>query len=153
MATPWMVGQRSALRRGEMRAGLGVPNDVACDSSYPRAANFRLRLEPAVAKFPMFIVHVFIQVKPDCLDAFREATIENASNTLQEPGVVRFDVIQQRDDPTQFVLVEVYQTEGDTASHKRTPHYAKWQAAVENLLSQPRSRIFYQNVFPDDRNW
>jgi (4S)-4-hydroxy-5-phosphonooxypentane-2,3-dione isomerase len=100
----------------------------------------------------MFIVHVFVQVKPDCLDAFREATIDNASNSLQEPGVVRFDVIQQRDDPTQFVLVEVYRTEADTAAHKRTAHYAKWQAAVENLLSQPRSRIFYENVFPEDRN-
>ena len=101
----------------------------------------------------MFIVHVFVQVKPECLEAFREATIENARNSVQESGVVRFDFIQQRNDPTQFVLVEVYRTEADTASHKRTAHYAKWQATVENLLAQPRSRIFYQNIFPEDTNW
>ena len=101
----------------------------------------------------MFIVHVFVQVKPDCLAPFREATIENARHSIKEPGVVRFDFIQQRDDPTQFVLVEVYRTEADTASHKRTGHYAKWQATVEDLLMQPRSRIFYQNVFPEDHNW
>jgi (4S)-4-hydroxy-5-phosphonooxypentane-2,3-dione isomerase len=150
-----MVGEHpsaSAVTEA-IAGGLGASKQSSGLPAALNLANFRLRLEPAVAKFPMFIVHVFIQVKPDSLEAFRNATIENASNSLQEPGVVRFDVIQQRDDPTQFVLVEVYQTEGDTASHKRTPHYAKWQAAVENLLSQPRSRIFYQNVFPDDRNW
>jgi autoinducer 2-degrading protein len=101
----------------------------------------------------MFIVHVFAQVKPDCVTAFREATIENARHSIEEPGVVRFDFIQQRDDPTQFVLVEVYRTEADTASHKRTAHYAKWQAKVEDLLAQPRSRIFYQNIIPADENW
>ena len=101
----------------------------------------------------MFIVHVFAQVKPDRIEAFREATIENARNSIQEEGIVRFDFIQQRDDPTQFVLVEVYRTEADTAAHKRTAHYAKWQATVEELLAQPRSRIFYQNIFPDDENW
>ena len=101
----------------------------------------------------MFIVHVFAQVKPDCMAAFCEATIENARHSIQEPGVVRFDFIQQRDDPSQFVLVEVYRTEADTVSHKRTAHYAKWQATVEELLAQPRSRIFYQNIFPEDKNW
>ena len=101
----------------------------------------------------MFIVHVFAQVKPDCMAAFCEATIENARHSVQEPGVVRFDFIQQRDDPTQFVLVEVYRTEADTVSHKRTAHYAKWQTTVEELLAQPRSRIFYQNIFPEDENW
>jgi quinol monooxygenase YgiN len=101
----------------------------------------------------MFIVHVFVQVKPECVDAFREATVENARNSIEEEGVVRFDFIQQRDDPTQFVLVEVYRTEADTTSHKRTAHYAKWQVTVENLLTQPRSRIFYQNIFPEDRDW
>jgi autoinducer 2-degrading protein len=101
----------------------------------------------------MFIVHVFAQVKPDCVAAFCEATIENGRHSIQEPGVVRFDFIQQRDDPTQFALVEVYRTEADTASHKRTAHYAKWQTTVEELLAQPRSRIFYQNIFPDDESW
>jgi len=109
--------------------------------------------ERLYGRLPMFIVHVFMQVKPDCLAAFREASIENARHSIQEPGVVRFDFIQQRDDPTQFVLAEVYRTEADIASHKRTPHYAKWQATVEELLAQPRSRIFYQNIFPEDQNW
>jgi len=109
--------------------------------------------ERLYGRLPMFIVHVFMQVKPDCLAAFREASIENARHSVQEPGVVRFDFIQQRDDPTQFVLAEVYRTEADIASHKRTPHYAKWQATVEELLAQPRSRIFYQNIFPEDQNW
>ena len=109
--------------------------------------------ERLYGRLPMFIVHVFMQVKPDCLAAFRQASIENARHSIQEPGVVRFDFIQQRDDPTQFVIAEVYRTEADIASHKRTAHYAKWQATVEELLAQPRSRIFYQNIFPEDQNW
>jgi len=68
----------------------------------------------------MFIVHVYVQVKPDCVEAFRQATLENARNSVQEPGIARFDVIQQMDDPTRFVLVEVYRTPDDPAKHKQT---------------------------------
>src|SRR5258708_33490238 len=93
-----------------------------------------------------------MKVNPDCLGVLRGASIENARHSIQEAGVVRFDFIQQRDDPTQFLLAEVYRTEADIASHKRTAHYAKWQATVEELLAQPRSRIFYQNIFPEDPN-
>ena len=96
----------------------------------------------------MVIVHVFIHVKPEHLEAFTTATIENAQNSVKEPGIARFDVIQQRDDPTRFVLVEVYRTPDDPARHKETAHYNRWREVCEPLLAEPRSRIVYGNVFP-----
>jgi len=103
----------------------------------------------------MYIVHVFCRVKSDQVEDFKSVVIENAGNSVQEPGITRFDVIQQQDDPTRFVLVEVYRTEADTVKHKETVHYKKWRDAVEDMLAEPRSRINYFNVFPDDRggNW
>lgn len=101
----------------------------------------------------MFIVHVFVHVKPDQIENFKAAVTENARNSVQEPGIARFDVIQQQDDPTRFVLVEVYRTEADTAKHKETAHYLKWRDAIEPMLLEPRSRIVYSNVFPDDSGW
>lgn len=103
----------------------------------------------------MFIVHVFCHVKPEFVDAFKELCIENARNSVQEPGIARFDVIQQDDDPTQFVLVEVYRTPDDPAKHKETAHYAAWAEAVaaQDMLVEPRSKIIYSNVFPDEEGW
>lgn len=101
----------------------------------------------------MYIVHVFCHVKSDQVENFKMAIVENAKNSVQEPGIARFDVIQQQDDPTRFVLVEVYRTEADTYKHKETPHYNKWRKVVEEMLVEPRSRIVYANVFPDDRDW
>jgi len=101
----------------------------------------------------MLIVHVHTQVKPDFVEAFKQATIENARNSVQEPGIARFDVIQQVDDPTCFILVEVYRTTDDPARHKQTAHYARWRDTVEEMLVQPRSRVMYSNVFPDDQGW
>ncbi len=101
----------------------------------------------------MYIVHVHVHVKPDCIEAFREATLANARNSVQEPGIARFDVIQQEDDPTRFVLVEVYRTKDDPARHKETPHYNAWAAAVADLLAEPRTKVVYSNVFPDDEGW
>lgn len=101
----------------------------------------------------MFIVHVFAHVKPEGVDAFKVATLENARNSVQEPGVARFDVIQQQDDPTRFVLVEVYRTPNDAALHKETPHYHVWRDAVADLMAEPRSSIKYDNTFPDDQGW
>lgn len=101
----------------------------------------------------MHIVHVFCVVKPDQILNFKSAIIENAKNSIKEPGIVRFDVIQQQDDPTKFVLVEVYRTEADTHKHKETAHYNKWRKVVEDMLVEPRSRIVYTNVFPDDSDW
>lgn len=101
----------------------------------------------------MYIVHVYVHVRPDKVDAFKEATIENARNSVQEPGVARFDVIQQSDDPTRFVLVEVYGTPDDPARHRETAHYNKWRQLAEPMLAEPRTRVVYSNVFPDDQGW
>ena len=101
----------------------------------------------------MFIVHVHVHVKPEFVDAFREATLENARNSVQEPGVARFDVIQQLDDPTRFVLVEVYRTSDDPARHKETAHYQKWRDTVADMMAEPRSAIKYTNIFPDEQGW
>lgn len=101
----------------------------------------------------MFIVHVFVHVKDDQVDAFCAASLENARNSVREPGVARFDVIQQRDDPTRFVLVEVYRTPDDPAKHKETAHYAKWRDIVAPMMAEPRSAIKYDNCFPDDAGW
>ncbi len=101
----------------------------------------------------MLIVHVFVHVKDDCVEAFKAASIENARNSVQEAGVARFDVIQQKDDPTRFVLVEVYRTPDDPARHKETAHYQKWRDTVADMMAQPRSAIKYDNVFPDESGW
>jgi (4S)-4-hydroxy-5-phosphonooxypentane-2,3-dione isomerase len=101
----------------------------------------------------MYIVHVFCRIKPEHIEPFREACIDNARNSVQEPGIARFDVIQQTDDPTQFVLVEVYRTPDDPAEHKKTAHYARWAETVADMLTEPRSKQVYNNVFPDDQGW
>jgi autoinducer 2-degrading protein len=97
----------------------------------------------------MLIVHVFVHVTPESVDAFRAATVENARNSVKEPGVVRFDVIQQDDDPTQFVLVEVYRTDDDPARHKETAHYATWRDTVEPMMAEPRRSVKYHAIVPD----
>jgi len=101
----------------------------------------------------MYIVHVHVHVKPNQIEAFKAATLENARNSLQEPGVARFDVIQQADDPTRFVLVEVYRTADDPARHKETTHYNRWRDVVEPMLAEPRTRTVYANVFPVEEDW
>ena len=101
----------------------------------------------------MLVVHVHVHVKPDCVDAFKAATIENARNSVQEPGIARFDVVQQHDDPTKFVLVEVYRTQDDPARHKETAHYATWRDTVADMMAEPRQSAKYANVFPDDADW
>lgn len=101
----------------------------------------------------MLIVHVHIHVKPEFVEAFKAASLENARNSVQEPGIARFDVIQQRDDPNRFVLVEVYRTPDDPAEHKKTAHYAKWRDTVADMMAEPRSSVKYDNVFPDDQGW
>jgi quinol monooxygenase YgiN len=101
----------------------------------------------------MLIVHVHVQVKAEFIEAFREATIENASHSVREPGIARFDVAQEKDDPTRFVLVEVYRDEAAPAAHRETAHYAKWRDTVAPMMAQPRERVMYSNVFPDDTGW
>jgi len=101
----------------------------------------------------MLIVHVFVRVKPDQVDAFRAASVENARNSVREPGIARFDVIQQQDDPTRFVLVEVYRTSEDPGRHKETAHYQKWRDTVAPMMAGPRTSVKYTNVFPDEKGW
>jgi len=101
----------------------------------------------------MLVVHVYVHVKADQVDAFKAATVENASNSVQEAGVARFDVIQQQDDPARFVLVEVYRTAEDPARHKETAHYQKWRDSVADMMAEPRSSVKYDNVFPDAQGW
>jgi quinol monooxygenase YgiN len=101
----------------------------------------------------MVIVHVYAHVKPEYIEEFREASLENARESLKEPGVARFDLVQEVDDPTRFALLEVYRTEADPPKHKETAHYAKWRDTVEDMLAEPRSRTKYRNVAPDDPGW
>ena len=101
----------------------------------------------------MLIVHVFVHVKPESVEAFRAATLENARNSVQEPGVVRFDVAQQDDDPNRFLLMEIYRTPEDPARHKETAHYAAWRDAVEPMMAEPRRSVKYHEIFPDAAAW
>lgn len=101
----------------------------------------------------MLIVHVHVRVKLESVAAFREASIENARNSVQEPGIARFDVIQQQDDATRFLLIEVYRTPEAAAAHKETAHYAKWRDAVASMMAEPRSSVKFNAVFPDPQNW
>jgi (4S)-4-hydroxy-5-phosphonooxypentane-2,3-dione isomerase len=101
----------------------------------------------------MFIVQVMIHVKPEHLEAFQAATLDNARNSVREPGIARFDVIQQADDPTRFMLVEVYRDAEALARHRETAHFAAWREAVTELLVEPRTRLQYANIFPNDGGW
>jgi quinol monooxygenase YgiN len=101
----------------------------------------------------MQIVLVHVHVRPEFVEAFKQASIDNASNSIKEPGIARFDVIQQSDDPTKFILVEIYKTADAPAAHKETAHYAKWRDTVVEMMAEPRQGIKYTNVFPSDENW
>jgi quinol monooxygenase YgiN len=101
----------------------------------------------------MLIVHIHVQVKPEAVAAFTTATLENARHSVREPGIARFDVIQQSDDPTRFVLVEVYRNAEAPARHKETAHYAQWRDAVAPLIAAPRTSVKFVNLHPDDTGW
>ena len=101
----------------------------------------------------MLVVHVHVQVKPECVEAFRKATIANAEASVKESGIARFDVVEQADNPTRFVLVEVYRDEQAPAKHKETAHYAAWRDSVASMMAEARSSVKYTNVFPTDAAW
>ena len=101
----------------------------------------------------MLIVLVHVHVKPDCLEAFRTASLENARNSIQEPGIARFDILQDNEDPNRFILNEVYRTEDDPAAHKETAHYKKWRETVEDMMAEPRQAVKLTNHFPVDSEW
>jgi (4S)-4-hydroxy-5-phosphonooxypentane-2,3-dione isomerase len=101
----------------------------------------------------MFIVHVQVHVKPECVEAFKQATLANARASLLEPGVARFDVVQQQDDPARFVFMEVYRDAAAAAAHKETRHYPVWRDAVAPMMAEPRHSVKFDNVFPEDGAW
>ena len=101
----------------------------------------------------MLIVHVHVRVTPEAVADFMRATIENARSSVQEPGIARFDLVQQQDDATRFVLIEVYRTLEAAAAHKETAHYAKWRDAVAPMMAEPRHSVKYSAVFPDTQGW
>ena len=101
----------------------------------------------------MLIVHVHVHVKPECVEAFKQATLANARESIKEPGIARFDCVQQQDDPTRFVLVEVYRDAQAPGSHKQTRHYETWKDAVAPMMAETRSSVKYGNLFPDDPGW
>jgi autoinducer 2-degrading protein len=101
----------------------------------------------------LHIVFVQVHVKPDRIEDFRAAILDNAWGSVREPGVARFDVVQQADDPARFVLVEVYRDAGAAAAHKETAHYQRWRDAVAEMMAEPRTSRRYLNVFPDDGGW
>lgn len=101
----------------------------------------------------MLVIHVHVHVKPEHLEAFKAATLANARQSVREPGIARFDVVQQADDPTRFALVEVYRTAAAPAAHKDTPHYQTWRDTVAPMMAEPRTSVKFGNVFPDDAGW
>ncbi|MBV9760340.1 MAG: antibiotic biosynthesis monooxygenase [Acidobacteriaceae bacterium] len=101
----------------------------------------------------MLIVHVQIRVKRESVEAFREASIENARASVKEPGIARFDVLQDAADDTRFALVEVYRRAEARAEHRATAHYAKWRDTVAEMMAEPRVGVEYHNVYPIDEGW
>lgn len=101
----------------------------------------------------MHIVLVEIHVKPEQLEAFKQATFENARNSIHEPGILQFDFIQQANDPTRFKLVEVYRSPEDQLSHRETAHYKIWKDTVAEMMAEPRAGTVYVNLFPPDEDW
>ena len=102
----------------------------------------------------MLVIHVHVHVKPECVEAFKQATLANARESRKEPGVARFDAVQQQDDPTRFVLVEVYRDANAAAAHKETKHYPVWRDTVAPMMAEPRQSVKFNNLFPGrSANW
>ena len=101
----------------------------------------------------MLVVHVHIHTKPEHVEAFKQATMANARESIKEPGIARFDFVQQQDDPSRFVLVEVYRTPQAPAAHKETKHYLTWRDMVAPMMAESRSSEKFENLFPDDSAW
>jgi quinol monooxygenase YgiN len=101
----------------------------------------------------MLVVHVQVHVKPECIEAFKQATIANVRESIKEPGVARFDFAQRQDDPTRFVFVEAYRTAEAPAAHKETQHYQTWRDTVAPMMAEPRASVKYGSLFPQDSDW
>ena len=98
----------------------------------------------------MLVVHVQVHVKAEAVEAFKQATLANARESVKEPGIARFDVVQQQDDPTRFVLVEAYRNIEATMAHKATSHYQTWRDVVAPMMAEPRSSVKFANVLPEE---
>jgi autoinducer 2-degrading protein len=101
----------------------------------------------------MLVIHIQVRVKPDFVEQFKAATLANARESVREPGIAGFDIVQQQDDPTRFVFVEAYRTSEAPAAHKETRHYQVWRDTVASMMAEPRSSVKFTNLFPDDQNW
>lgn len=101
----------------------------------------------------MLVVHVHVHVKPECVNGFMVASVANAKESVREPGIARFDVIQNTKDPGRFILVEVYRRAEDPARHKKTAHYATWRDTVADMMAEPRQAVKFDSIFPDDQGW
>jgi len=101
----------------------------------------------------MFIVHIQVHIKPEFIEPFKQAALANARASVKEPGIARFDILQQADDPARFVFVEVYRSVEANAAHKETAHYATWRDTVAPMMAEPRSSVKYANIFPGDAGW
>ncbi len=97
---------------------------------------------------PLHVVHVAVRVKPDTVEAFRAATLANANESIKEHGCARFDVLQTLDDPTRFLLVEIYRGPDDQAAHRETEHYKTWRDTVADMMAEPRAATKYASLFP-----
>ena len=101
----------------------------------------------------MLIVHVHAHVKVDCVEAFKQATVANAQESIKEPGIAQFAVLQQQDDPTRFVLIEAYRTTEAPAAHKQTRHYQTWRDTVAPMMAEPRSSVKFASLYPEEGDW
>ena len=101
----------------------------------------------------MHVVIVYVHVKKDSIDAFISATLENARNSIKEPGVARFDIYQQSDDPTRFTLIEVYRSEDSPNKHRETPHYLRWSSAASEMMEESRTKVLYNILYPPIAEW
>jgi (4S)-4-hydroxy-5-phosphonooxypentane-2,3-dione isomerase len=122
-------------------------NPFACQASLPAAFILSRRLH-------MLVTAVMVQVKPDAITKFIEATIANHTAAIRESGNLRFDVLQNTNDPSRFMLYEAYESEEAAAAHKQTPHYLEWKKTVEPWMFKPREGIPYSVVAPlEKKKW
>jgi len=101
----------------------------------------------------MLVVHVHLKIKPECLQDFIEVTRQNARESLKEDGIARFDLIQQKEDPTRFILIEAYRTSEAPSLHKKTRHYALWRDLVEPMQAEPRYSLKFESLYPEESEW
>jgi (4S)-4-hydroxy-5-phosphonooxypentane-2,3-dione isomerase len=101
----------------------------------------------------MLVAIINVHVKSDFIEGFKTASLDNASNSVKEPGVIRFDVYQQSDDPSRYTLVEIYKTDEDVTRHRETTHYVRWRDTVTAMMVEPRTRTTHRIVYPVESEW